>query len=133
MTPTQALGCDLYRTWTLAELREMFDQHVTGLDDELLASMFMVARKEIWHQLTHLYFDECLTSSNGPAPKHGERWTPQDDQELDRLYSRGIPLADIAEQLGRSKQAICLRLILDWRAVMPSNRIIALGLNPDDY
>ena len=133
MTESVIPRCELYREWSTAELKELFDQYESGMDIELLASLFSTAIKEIWHQLVHLYFAKCLTTSDSSAPNHGHYWTPTDDMELDRLYSRQIGTSEIAEALGRSEHGVCLRLVLGRRAILAPGRIRALGLDPEDY
>jgi len=125
--------CNLRREWTIEELAVLFDEHVTGLDFEGLASKFAVPIEEIWHQLAHLFFDRCLPESEPLAPKNRQRWSPEEDAELDRLYLNNVNPADISQRLGRSVRAVCVRLLLQARIDISAERIEALGLNPDEY
>ena len=125
--------CDINREWAVKELAVLFDEHVTGLDFELLASRFGVPIKEIWHQLAHLYFDTCLSQSEPPAPNHRKRWSVNEDAELDRLHLDNVAPAEMSKRLGRSVLAVCVRLMLLDRTEVSPQRIAALGLNPDHY
>lgn len=125
----RGLPCD----WEVSSQKALLEQYESGQDVDLLASEFSLPLKEIWHQLVHLYCGVCVSTSDGSAPKHGQYWSPAEDAELDRMYASGTPINEIAMNLGRSVHAVCLRLVLGRRAVVPVERLLALGLNPDDY
>ena len=133
MTDAALYRCDTHKDWSTAELAELFDSFDCGMDVDLLASDFSVPLKEIWHQLVHLYCGVCVSTSDGSAPKHGQYWSPAEDAELDRMYANKQPINEIAVKLGRSLHAVCLRLVLDRRAAVPVDHLLALGLNPEDY
>jgi hypothetical protein len=38
--------------------------------------------------------------------QHGDLWTPEDEAKLRDLYSKGVNCSEIAEQLGRTKNAV---------------------------
>lgn len=46
------------------------------------------------------------------TPDKWRRWTPEEDEELVRSYQAGVPLEEIADKLGRSKDAIECRASL---------------------
>nr|WP_321512954.1 helix-turn-helix domain-containing protein [uncultured Pseudodesulfovibrio sp.] len=43
-------------------------------------------------------------------PKAYEKWTPEEEKELAQRYEQGIPIPEIAEQLGRNPGGIRSRL-----------------------
>jgi hypothetical protein len=97
--------CDIHREWAIEELAVLFDEHVTGLDFDLLASRFDVPVKEIWHQLAHLYFDTCLSKSEPPAPNHLKRWSVHEEAELNRLYLDNVAPVEMSKRLVRCTSA----------------------------
>ena len=42
--------------------------------------------------------------------RHGSSWSATDDRKLQTLHRRGVPAADIARALGRSRPAVYQRL-----------------------
>jgi DNA-binding NarL/FixJ family response regulator len=45
------------------------------------------------------------------ASKHGKRWTDEEENQVMKIYTGGLPLKEIAKKLGRGEKAIRLKLI----------------------
>ncbi|MEJ8836999.1 hypothetical protein [Ramlibacter sp. AN1133] len=46
-----------------------------------------------------------------PPPNAGKRWSPQEDSALETAFDAGIPLRQVAQELGRTGFAVEQRLI----------------------
>ncbi|GAB3773932.1 hypothetical protein GCM10028796_47360 [Ramlibacter monticola] len=46
-----------------------------------------------------------------PPPNAGKRWSPQEDSALEIAFDAGIPLKQVAQELGRTSFAVEQRLI----------------------
>lgn len=133
MAETLVPDCPKSHPWTEDALRELVSIHQSGADIETLGFYFPATGAQILHELTYLYFGICCPKKGPVGPRHGTIWTPQDDRELDALYARGVPVSEIAGQLGRSEKAICSRLIEDWRVAVSPELAKLLNLDPDEY
>jgi len=56
-------------------------------------------------------------------PNVGKPWTPQQDEELERLFTGGNTVGDLAPFFGRSRNAIRLRLEF-LRLIEPRSRTV---------
>ena len=125
--------CRHSRGWTAQELRSLIETYESGAEIEILASEFSTGIKDIWHRLSWLYFGESCPDGGTTERNHGARWEFVDDNQLVKLHTEGVPVRRIALELGRSPQAICLRLLENWWARIPRQTIEKLGLNPEDF
>ena len=125
--------CDQVRRWPQEELVSLVELYEGGADFEILAKEFGIGIKGVWHRLSWLYLDECCPEADAAQKNHGKRWKPSDDAQLLKLHGEGVPVQQMAAELGRSPQAVAVRLLEKWWARLPLTTIHNLGLNPDDF
>ena len=133
MTEALVPDCPQSYPWAEDDLRELVSLHQSGADIETLGFYFPATGSQILHELSYLYFGICCPKKGPVGPRHGTIWSPEDDRELDAMYARGVPVPEIAGQLGRSEKAICSRLIEDWRALVTPELIKSLALDEDEF
>ena len=119
--------------WSTGEMASLVDLYEGGADFEILASEFSTGVKDIWHCLSWLYFQEVCPATTPVTNKHGTRWELADDNLLIRQYEADIPIAEIAEALGRTVQSVSIRLLGKYWARIPKSTLLALEMNPETY
>lgn len=53
----------------------------------------------------------ALRTGAKPAERSGEYWSKEDSQLLERLYTAGVGISEIALRLRRGEMAVCQQLI----------------------
>jgi DNA-binding NarL/FixJ family response regulator len=75
-------------------------------DGEVLAEFSINAVREI--ELSRRTYS--IDKIRADRPKAYQAWTPEEEQRLSQLHGAGIPVNDIAKQLGRQPSGIKSRL-----------------------
>lgn len=139
MTLPQAINiahnnlCRHSHGWSTGEMASLVDLYEGGADFEILASEFSTGVKDIWHCLSWLYFEEACPAATPITNKHGTRWELADDNLLIQQYEAGVPVAKVAEKLGRTVQSVSIRLLQKNWARVPKSTLLGLGMDLDTY
>lgn len=139
MTQFEALNdgfnnqCRHSRGWSIGEMASLVDLYEGGADFEILTSQFATGIKDIWHCLSWLYFEEACPATMPITDKHGTRWELADDNLLIQQYEADVPLAKVAETLGRTVQSVSIRLLEKNWARVPKSTLLGLEMDLDTY
>jgi len=112
--------------------RELVELYFGGMDIEMLGWHFEMKGIEIYRGLSSLLLGTEELDEDPTVPRFRKRWEHLEDSELIRLYRRGVPVDQIAQQLGRDVPGVAMRLINSWWVTCPPEVAKTLGLNEED-
>lgn len=114
--------------WTDGTRRELLELWVDGMSLQMLADYFQRTTRDVVRELASLILQVDDLRSDSTTPRHGVRWSWDDDHMLVQQHQLGVTLTEIAEALGRDEMGAAFRMLEYFAPGIPRETIERFGL-----